>query len=190
MRSMPAIASPPEQRTLLHNISWETYERLLAERIDAPGTRFAYDAGDFEILQVSIGHEGPNRTLARLAWVTAVLTERDCVDVGSTTFLRSDLAKGIEPDSSFYFLQAPQIRPKREIVLPADPPPELVIEVNLTRYSLNRFPIYAAIGVSEIWRYDGERVRFHVLEGAAYQEVQVSSVLPPMSAAQATVFVE
>jgi Uma2 family endonuclease len=187
---MPAIVSPPEQRTLLHNISWETYERLLAENVETCGTRFTYDEGNLEIMVVFVGHEKPNRTLARLAEVTAEETGRDFSGSGSTTFKREDLAKGFEPDSSFYFRHAGAIRGKDEIDLATDPPPELIIEVDITRSSLNRFPIFAAVGVSEIWRYDGERVRFHALEGTAYRQIDESLILPPMTAAQATIFVE
>jgi len=190
MNIMPAIAALPEERVLLHNISWATYERLLEERTDAPGTRFIYDDGELEIMVVYIGHEEPNRTLAALAEITALETGRDFSRAGGTTFKRQDLAKGFEPDSSFYFRHAKVVRGRYKTDLTADPPPELVIEVDITRSSLNRFPIFAAIGVAEIWRYDGERVHFHSLEGKAYRPIEESLVLPPMTAAQATIFVE
>jgi Uma2 family endonuclease len=186
----PMTASPPEERVLLHNISWETYERLLAENPDACGTRFFYNDGELEIMVVYIGHEQPNRALAALAENTAFITGRDFCRTGSSTYQREDLAKGFEPDSSFYFRNAKSVRGKKEIDLANDPPPELVIEVDISRSSLNRFPIFAAIGVAEIWRYDGNRVRFYRLEGREYSEIEDSRVLPPMTAKQATLFVE
>ncbi|MBZ5618557.1 MAG: hypothetical protein LAQ69_07520 [Acidobacteriia bacterium] len=100
---MPMTASPAEQRVLLRNVSWETYERLLAESVNALGTRFAYDEGNLEIMVVQVGHEGPNRTLARIAEITAEETGRDFRASGSTTFKRPDLAKGFDPDSPFTF---------------------------------------------------------------------------------------
>jgi len=187
---MIATAAPAENRVLLRNVSWETYERLLAENVNVAGTRFFYDEGNLEIMVVYIGHEMPNRTLARIAEITALETGRDFTASGSTTFKREDLEKGFEPDSSFYFRHAAAIRGKDKTDLATDPPPELIIEVDITSSSLNHFPLYAAIGVSEIWRYDGERVRFHRLEGSAYSPIEESSVLPPMTAAQATIFVE
>jgi Uma2 family endonuclease len=111
-------------------------------------------------------------------------------------FKRQDLCKGFEPDSCFYFRRAAIIRGKEEIDLATDPTPELTIEVDITSSSLNRFPIYAAVGVAEVWRYDGERVRFHALEGTdrpsrrSYRLVDESLVLPPMTAAQATALLE
>jgi len=187
---MPATTAPAETRLLLHNVSWETYERLLAESIDNSGTRFTYDEGNLEIMVVSIGHENPNRTLSDLVVITAIETGRDFSRGGSTTFKRKDLSKGFEPDSSFYFHHAGVMRDKDEVDLTIDPPPELTIEVDITNSSLNRFPIYASIGVEEVWRYDGERVRFHRLEGNTYREIAESVVLPPMTAAQATLLLE
>jgi Uma2 family endonuclease len=188
--AMPANAALPEQRALLHDISWETYERLLQERGHSPGTRFFYDAGELEIMVVYIGHEEPNRTLAALAEITALETALDFIRAGGTTFKREDVAKGFEPDSSYYFRQARLVRGKREIDLTVDPPPELVIEVAITRSSLNRFPVFAAIGVPEVWRYDGDRVHFHALAGKKYRMIEESIVLPPMTASQATIFLE
>src|SRR5712691_12899118 len=118
---MPITAAPAEQRVLLRNVSWETYERLLAESIEVNGTRFTYDEGNLEIMVVSIGHEQPNRTLARIAEITAEETGRDFCAAGSTTFKRQDLAKGFEPDSCFYFHHAGIIRGKDEIDLATDP---------------------------------------------------------------------
>jgi Uma2 family endonuclease len=188
--AMPATAALPEQRVLLHDISWETYERLLQERGHSPGTRFFYDEGELEIMVVYIGHEEPNRTLAALAEITALETALDFIRAGGTTFKREDLAKGFEPDSSYYFRQASLVRGKREIDLAIDPPPELVIEVDITRSSLNRFPIFAAIGAPEVWRYDGDRVHFHALEGKEHRLIEESVVLPLMTASQATNFIE
>ena len=82
------------------------------------------------------------------------------------------------------------MRGKRDLELPHDPPPELVIEVDITRSSVKRFPILAAIGVAEVWRYDGERVAFHALDGRQYKTIDDSIVLPPVTAKQATVFLE
>lgn len=61
---MATFAAPGENRLLLRNISWETYERLLGESVDNCGTRFTFDEGNLEIIVVSIGHEMPNRILS------------------------------------------------------------------------------------------------------------------------------
>jgi len=139
---------------------------------------------------VSIAHENPNRTLAQHMEIVAEETERDLHHAGSTTFKRKDLAKGFEPDSCFYIDHAEQVRGKEELDLVTDPPPDLVIEVDITRSSLNRFPIFAALGVPEVWRFDGDRLTMHRLESGRYTELETSFALPPLTASQATVFLE
>lgn len=185
---MATTLTLPEQRVLL-KVGWQTYERLLAEHVDSPGTRFAYDGGLLEIMVVYVGHEGPNRTLARLVEIVAEETNRDLQPAGSTTFKREDLEKGFEPDSSFYLDErAERVRGKTELDLLVDPPPDLIIEIDITRSSLPRLPIFAAVGVPEVWRYDGTRVTFYRLAEGSYVEVERSIALPLLTSRQAGVF--
>jgi Uma2 family endonuclease len=184
---MPTTVAPPEHRVLLRNTSWETYERLLAEN-ESPGTRFAYDEGELEIMVVSSGHEQVNERIKTMVAILAEETQKEFCPAGSTTFKRADLLKGFEPDGCFYFADADLVREKEQIDLISDPPPELVIEVDFTRSSLNRFRIFAAIGVLEVWRYHAELLSMHRLSASGYQQIEVSLVLPPLTAAQATRF--
>ena len=187
---MAGILAPPEQKVLL-KVGWDTYERLLAEHVNNLGTRFTYDQELLEIMVVSVGHEAPNRTLALLAEIVAEETGRDVLQSGSATFKREDLLKGFEPDSSFYLdAHAELVRGKKELDLRVDPPPDLVIEIDITSSSLPRLPIFAAVGVAEVWRYEGRRVVFFCLEDAGYVEVERSAVLPPITSRQATVFLD
>ena len=125
-----------------------------------------------------------------MVFIVAEETGLDWCAAGGTTCKRQDIAKGFEPDSSFYFRHATVMRDKDELELPNDPPPELTIEVDITRSSLDRFRIFAGIGVEEVWSYDGDQVRFHRLVGDSYTEVEVSVVLPPITATQATIFLK
>ena len=100
------------------------------------------------------------------------------MELGSTTFNREDLERGFEPDASFYIRNEALIRGKRRIDLNVDPPPDLVIEVDITSPSLDKFPIYARPGVPEVWRYDGERLTIYELRSEEFVEVAVSKILP------------
>jgi Uma2 family endonuclease len=184
---MPTTVAPPEHRVLLRNTSWETYERLLAEN-ESPGTRFAYDEGDMEIMVVSSGHEQVNEKLKKIVDLVAEETGKDYCAAGSTTFKKPELLKGFEPDACFYFENAGLVRDKEEIDPAKDPPPELVIEVDITRSSLNRFRIFSAMRIAEVWRYHDGRLTIHRLSGEAYGPVEQSVVLPPLTAAKATEF--
>ena len=99
---MAAVLHLPEQRVILKGVSWETYERLLAEHEGESGTRFTYDSGILEILGPSARHEKPNRILASLVEVLAEEMALNIESLGSTTLKHPDLLKGSEPDSCFY----------------------------------------------------------------------------------------
>jgi Uma2 family endonuclease len=105
-----------EQLVILENISWGTYERLLAERGETNGTRFTYNGGVLEIMVLSARHEKPNRTLALLVEVLAEELNLNLERLGSTTFKRADLLKGFEPDSCFYIQHADAINGKERSI--------------------------------------------------------------------------
>ena len=82
------------------------------------------------------------------------------------------------------------VRGKPELDLSVDPAPDLVIEIDGSRSSLKKLLVFAAVGVAEVWRYDGERVRIYGLRGDRYTELLASEVLPPLTAAQLSTFLE
>lgn len=184
------VKSPAEQRVLLRNVSWETYERLLAEREENRVPRFAFDQGMLEIVSPSSEHESISYYIGLLVAVFAEVTGVDVYGVGSTTFKRADVQRGFEPDSCFYIQNEELVRGKARIDLDVDPPPDLVIEVDITSPSLDKLPIYAQMGVSEVWRYDGDDLSFFTLDQGQYSEVATSAVLPPITAQVVSELVE
>jgi len=185
---MATVVSSPEQLVILDNVSWETYERLITEHGERCGTRFTYDEGVLQIMVISSRHEMPNRTLATLVEVLAEEWSIDIQRLGSMTFRRKDLLKAFEPDSCFYIQHADAVMGNANIKLPVNPPPDLVIDVDITRESLNRFPIFAAVGIPEVWRFDGARVIFYRLESEAYIETTHSLALTTLDSDTATAF--
>jgi Uma2 family endonuclease len=99
-------------------------------------------------------------------------------DLGSTTFRRADLARGFEPDSCFYVQHEGAIRGRGRLDLADDPPPDLVIEIDITNPSLDKLPLYARLGVPEVWRYDGRALTLLRLDDGTHREAPVSGVLP------------
>jgi Uma2 family endonuclease len=186
---METVESRAEQRVLLRNISWETYERLLEERGDSRVPRLAYDRGELEIMSPSSEHEGVAYFVGLLVAVFAEEMRVNAYGVGSTTYRRGDFGRGFEPDASFYIKNEERIRGKPRIDLYVDPPPDLVIEIDITSPSLDKFPIYARLGVQEVWRYDGARATIFVLEDGEYVEAVESVALPPLTSDVITHFV-
>jgi Uma2 family endonuclease len=173
----------PDHCILLSGICWETYERLLADMGDSHAARFAYDQGVLEIMAPSFEHESVKEHIALLVNVLAEEFNIDLEGAGSTTFRRKHLAKGFEPDECFYIQHAELVRGKKRLDLAEDPPPDLVIEIDITSPSLNKFPIFSALGIPEGWRYDGTQVAIFTLAGNAYIERPDSVALPKVTGA-------
>jgi Uma2 family endonuclease len=62
--------------------------------------------------------------------------------------------------------------------LSLDPPSDLLVEVDTTSPSLDKFPVYARASIPEIWRHDGERLTIFELRGEEFIEVAESEILP------------
>ena len=178
----PKVKRVPTEGVLLHNISWSTYESLLRDHQDAPSPRFTYDRGDLLIMVTSPEHESINRTLNLLVDVLAEEFEIESRAFGSTTYKREDLQRGFEPDSCFYFKNEARMRGKKRLDLSVDPPPDLVIEIDITHPSLNKLPLFAAFGIPEVWRFDGTELEIFVLQDGAYIKSDNSLALPLVSA--------
>jgi Uma2 family endonuclease len=95
----------------------------------------------------------------------------------------------LEPDECFYIQNQALVRGKRSIDLNEDPPPDLVIEVEVTHSTIDRMDIYAALGVPELWRWDNGALQFWVLSQQHYQQVQHSATFPQLSATDLETFI-
>ncbi len=179
-----------EQRFVLPHVSWATYESLLADYSDTRTPRFTYSEGMLEIMSPSTEHEKINLALAMIAELVAEEQDIEFAPLGSTTFRRRDLKKGTEPDSCFYIQNVERIRGKKELDLTVDPPPDLVIEVEITSPAVPKLPVYARLGVPEIWLHDGRAPKILRLVGGQYEDNNQSGVLPCLTESVLSEFLE
>ena len=187
---MITTSTPAEQRTVLHNISWETFEALLKETGEHRGSRFAYDCGTLEIMTPLLEHENLKILLDRFIFILVEELNIEIKSAGSTTLKRQVANRGIEPDNCYYIQNEPAIRDKLKLDLATDPSPDLAIEIDITSSSVNKFDIYAALGISELWRYDGKELKFYRLEAGEYIERQSSLAFPIVSVQELNGFIE
>jgi Uma2 family endonuclease len=148
------------------------YEKLLEAFGNKRNVRLTYDREDLEIMVPSAEHEDDAESLAELV---KILTQELGLSLrrgGSVTLKRKRFKKGIEPDRCFWIANAPRLAGVRQLDLRVHPPPDLAIEVDVSSQSLGRFPIYSKLGVAELWRLDGDDLRFHQL-GANKKYVEV-----------------
>ena len=184
------LIQTPQPGVVLKNISWQTYESLVNELAEQRGIRLTYDRGTLEIMTPSDSHEGNKEMIGRFV---ETLTEELNVEIrslGSRTCKREDLARGLEPDKCYYIENERLIRDVKQIDLNEYPPPDLVIEIDITSSSINRMELYANLGVPEVWCYDGSRLIFYQLEGEEYLEREVSPHFPFLSPSEIIRFLE
>lgn len=157
-------APPPEHdHFVLHAMHWEFYEFLLEQIGDRP-IRVTFDDGSLEIMSPLPRHERCKSRFARLIELLSLELDIPIQPLGSTTFRRKDRRKGLEPDECYYVQHAADVAGKDELDLRVDPPPDLAIEIDITTRSIPRQPVYAALGMPEIWRFDGRRLAILLLD--------------------------
>jgi Uma2 family endonuclease len=180
------IQSP--DRVLLQKISWQTYQSLLKDFEQQPGMRLTYDRGLLEIMMPLVPHETYKKLLGRLIETLTEELEIEIRSLGSLTCDREDLARGLEPDQCYYIQSEAAVRHRERIDLTQDPPPDLAIEVDITSSSIDQLAIYAALGVPEVWRYDGQTLTMYHLEVGAYESRDRSLSLPQLTASNVMQF--
>ena len=179
-----------EQRTVLHNISWETFETLLRETGEDRGSRFAYDGTTLEIMTPLFEHENPKINFDRFIYILADELNIEIRSAGSTTLKRKIVRKGIEPDNCYYIQNELAVRGRETLDLIDSPPPDLAIEIDITSSSVNKLDIYSALGVPELWRYDGNNLKFYQLSEDEYIECEFSIAFPLVSVKDISRFIE
>jgi Uma2 family endonuclease len=163
VETLPAPERAP-QRFVLHGVSWQTYLDL-SDSPENEHVRMTYDGGELELMTLSRQHEQYARFLEYLVRVWAEETGATIAACGSMTVRREALDRGFEPDNCYYLSHAAMVRGKKALDFTVDPPPDLAVEIEVTRKSISKMPMYAAFGVPEVWRYDGRILQAYLLGG-------------------------
>ena len=158
--------APPIELIHLSGISWQTYERLLTELSDRR-LRLTYNCGSLEIMAPSPEHERFKKVSGRFIETLAEELDIRIEPLGSTTFKRPQLS-GVEPDECFYIYNLDAVHGKKRLDLTEDPAPDLVLEIDVTGSSQNRLQIYADLGVTEVWVYNGDTLTVKQLAKGMY----------------------
>ena len=139
---------------MLNKVTWDGYVGISNSLCEQP-IRLTYDRGCLELMTLSREHELLKALLRRFLEAIAEECGMEFSTGGSMTFRRQELDRGLEPDECYWIEHEAAIRDKREVDLAIDPPPDLVVEIEVSRGVLDRLGIYAAMSVPEVWRYDG-----------------------------------
>ena len=174
---MSTVPASSEQRVVLRSVSWETYLALTDESESRSG-RMTYDQGVLEIMSPGMPHEIAKRLIGRMIETFTLYRGIEIRSSSSTTFKRSELQLGFEADESYYVQHACELRGIGEIDLSIHPPPDLVLEVDMTNSSIPKKALFAAMKIPEVWRYDGASLWMGGLYRDGYQDLKQSLVLP------------
>lgn len=183
------IESLPENGTLvLRGLDWEEYEELLEAVGEATALRISYNEGTVQIMAISREHEYYAEFLKQLVGRICVVLRIKVIFFGSATLKLEKKLKGAEPDGSFYVQSAAVIGNKIQLDLNTDPPPDVILEIDVHHESLSRLPIYAALGIPEIWHYDERRLTIYQLIDDQYAPAAASRAFPFLTATTLTEF--
>jgi Uma2 family endonuclease len=185
---MATVSRPSGERLVLYGVAWTSYVRILRALGERP-IRVTYDRGVLEIMTLGSEHECFTTVLSRLVIALTEELGLPLAGYGSMTMKRRPKKRGFEPDECYWIASEPLIRGKIKIDVKVDPPPDLALEIEVTRSALNRMAIYAAMGVREVWRFDTRTLTFHVLDAQAkYQKSPESQAFPTLLPAELAPF--
>lgn len=174
--ALKQIIISPGQQLLIEDISWQMYEQLLLEFGETRGSRINYSHGVLEIMVPLPEHEVNKVIIGDLVKVLLEELSLEFWSLGSTTFKSETMQQGLEADDCFYIENEAAIRGKKQIDLSIDPPPDIALEIDIT--SRTRFNNYEALGVGELWRFNGTTLEINVLEAGRYVRREESPHFP------------
>lgn len=171
----------PQLRFVLHGVDWTTYEKFL-DAFCERRVRLTYDGENLEFMAPTWNHEWLKRRVALVVPFIAAELDIDVQGAGSMTFRREDVNRGIEADDCFYIGEnARQMVGLRILDLNRDPPPDLALEIDISRSSLDRAEIYARLKVPEIWIADTQGIQpYRLSEEGTYVPVERSGWFPTL----------
>lgn len=166
-----------EQRVVFHGLHWNDYLQIFHALPQRRNSRLTFDSGILEITMPLEDHEFALRLIERFILILVFEMGMKMKTMGSTTMNREGLQRGSEPDCAFYIQNQPKVA-GRNVDFEQDPPPDLVVEVDITHTDIDKNQLYGAMGVPEFWRYNGEIWHIYCLEDGKYQEQATSPTFP------------
>lgn len=173
-------AMPSGTVAILSDVEWEEYEKLLEDIGEARHLRLTYNNGNLQIMTLTLQHQTRSGLIPPLILILAEELDQNFLGLGSATFKHRN--KGTDPDDCYYFKNFKLIAGKKQLDLNTDPPPELAIEIDINNSSSIKFPVYATIGVSELWIQIEDEIRFYILDFDHYVESPNSRLFPLLPA--------
>lgn len=145
--------------------SWNDYQQLTQQRGDNSIPRIKYRDGEIFLMAPLPVH---GRDAHILGQIVTVLLEHKAQEYEAFTPITIDLPEegGIEPDYCFYIDNWQAVVGKWRIDWQTDPPPDLVIEVDVTSFTAAED--YLPYRIPEVWIWKNKALQIYQLSGASY----------------------
>ena len=189
----PQLTSPfqpnlAEKRVTLR-IDWDAFQTILNALPETRSARLSYYHGQLEIMTPLESHENSSGLIGQFVEIVTEELDLPIKTMESTTLKCSELESSGEPDQSYYITNESLVR-GHQVDLTRDPPPDLVIQVDITHTDINKNALYATLGIPEFWRYNGETLTIYQLQNGQYQEVPTSPTFPQVPKEQLYIFLQ
>jgi Uma2 family endonuclease len=178
-----------EKRVTLHGLTWQGYQQILTALPQTRAARLTYDRGVLEISMPLEEHENSGRLIELFIRILVVELGMKMKTMGSTTLDREDLDRSSEPDNAYYIQNQPKVA-GRTVDFKTDPPPDLIVEVDITHTDIDKNRLYASMGVPEFWRYNGQQLKIYQLVEGEYHEVDLSPTFSAIEKSELYQFLE
>lgn len=183
------LALTGEQRVVIYELDWQSYQQILVALPQKRRARLIYDQGTLELTMPSEAHDFFSRMIGLFIRILVEEFGFKIKTIGSTTMNYPALKKGSEADEAFYIQNQPRVA-GRTVDFAADPPPDLVVEIDISHTDINKNRFYARIGVPEFWRFNGKTLRIYQLQNGEYIEVETSPTFPELQKSRLYEFLE
>lgn len=166
-----------EQRVVFQGLSWDAYQLILDTLPPTKNSRLTYDNGILEITVPLEEHEFYRSLIEYFIRGLVELMELPIKSMGSTKLNYPNLQKSAEPDGAYYIQNQPLVK-GRNVNFTQDPPPDLVVEIDIIHTDIAKNQFYADLEVPEFWRFNGKEWRIYQLNAGVYIEVEQSPIFP------------
>ncbi len=159
---------PRGSNAIIPDVPWEAYESLVESLQDRSEIRLAYDNGRLQIVNLSEKQEQISALLPHLIDALSTGFSLQIRSQQCCTLKKPSLRMGIQPDECYYLGVSKITGDKTAFDLDQVPPPDLAIRIDPDFPTLDKLPIYASLGVRELWQLANNRIQFYLLENGSY----------------------
>jgi Uma2 family endonuclease len=158
--------------------TWQDYKTLCQQRGDGSIPRLKYRPGEILLMSPLPRH---GRDVSLIADIIKALLDSlgQEYDAFTPVTLQRPEESGIEPDYCFYIDHWQAISGKERIDWANDPPPDLVLEIDITSYS--DIQDYLPYQVPEIWLVQNQELCIHQLQNNQYKITAQSRYFPTIN---------